>query len=145
MIVHVGLLSILQNTESVALNCWKGISFSWRTLLGTFLCKHLMHYPNIKQGYEMLHYITIPSSACVAYRMNFNDNFDIFSGHRKLFQEDGIHWSQLGAKVLSKNLLHGLQILPLKCLSVSKAIWGETETYGAESKSDTVCASMKYA
>lgn len=114
MIMNVSLLSILLNTESVAQNCWKGISFSWRTLSGTFLREHLQHYPNIKQRCEMLHYTAIPSSACVAYRMNFNDNFDIFWGRRKLFQEDGIHWSQLGAKVQCKNVLHGLRILPLK-------------------------------
>lgn len=139
MIMNVSLLSILLNTESVAQNCWKGISFSWRTLSGTFLREHLQHYPNIKQRYEMLHYTAIPSSACVAYRMNFNDNFDIFWGRRKLFQEDGIHWSQLGAKVQCKNVLHGLRILPLKsteCIQIH--VRGDTETHGVASRSDTV-------
>lgn len=121
--------SIPLNTKSVAQNCWKGISFSWRTLLGTFSREHLRQCSNIKQGYEMLHYTAIPSSACVAYRMNFNDNSDIFWGRRKLIQGDGIHWSQLRAEVLCKNLLHGLQILLLKCLSVSKAIWGDTQKH----------------
>lgn len=50
-------------------------------------------------------------------------------GIEKLFQEHGIHWSQLGAKVQCKNLLHGLQILPLKYLSVSNAIWGDTQKH----------------
>lgn len=50
-------------------------------------------------------------------------------GTEKLFQEHGIHWSQLGAKVQCKNVLHGFQILPLKYLSVSNAIWGDTQKH----------------
>lgn len=110
---YAGLQSILLDTESVAQNCWKGISLGWRTLSGTFLCRHLECQPNIRQKYETLHDAALPSSACVAYRMTFNDHFDIFWGQRKLFQVDGIHWSQLTAKVLRENLLHRLHILPL--------------------------------
>lgn len=71
-----------------------------------------------------------PSSACAAYKVNFNDNFDIFYGGRKLFQENEVHWSSLGVKTLCNNLLHGLQIVPLKCLYASKAL-----KYGAWGKS----------
>lgn len=38
-----------------------------------------------QQGYEMLHY-TVPSSACVAYRMNFNDNLTFSGGAEKCFK-----------------------------------------------------------
>lgn len=130
MIMNVGLLSVIFSTKSVTQNHRKGISFSRMTLFGAFLSWHLRYYFNIKQGCEVVHHAALPSSACVAYRMNFNDNFDIWWGQRKLFQEDAINWSQPGAEVQNRNLLHGLQMLPLKYLNVSKAMRRETQKHG---------------
>ncbi len=116
----------------------KGISFSCRTLSGTFSCEHLRRHSNIKQGCEMLHYTALPSSACVAYRMNFNDNSDIFWGHRKLIQEEGIHWSQRRAEVLCKNFITQPSDPSFEiCECIQSHPRGDAETYGAHSKSDT--------
>lgn len=43
--------------------------------------------------------------------MNFNDYVDILWGRRKLSQEDEIHWSQRGTKVLCDDLLHSRAFL----------------------------------
>lgn len=145
MITNVTLFSVLISTESVAENCWKGISFSWRTLLGTSPSSLLRRYFDMKQGYQMVHHTALPSSACVAYRTNFNDNSDIWWGHRKQFQEHGIHWSQLGAKVQRKEFITwpSNPAFEISECSQSRLRWGDAETYGFESKSDTLCASVE--
>lgn len=131
--INVRLFSILQNTNSAPQNCCKGILFSWRTLLGTFLSRHLRHYFKIKQGYEMVHHTALPSSACVAHRTYFNGNSDIWWGHRKPFES----MESTDPKVQSKNLLHGPQILLFKYQSVSKAISGETQKH-MDSRADLI-------
>ena len=93
--------------------------FQLKDTLGNLFVQASQALPRHKTGYEMPHYSAPSSSACVAYKMNFNDNFDIFYRSRKVFQKDEVHWSSLGVKVQYNNLICGLQKNPLKfCMAL---------------------------
>lgn len=145
MIMNVGLLSVIFSTKSVTQNHRKGISFSRMTLFGAFLSWHLRYYFNIKQGCEVVHHAALPSSACVAYRMNFNDNFDIWWGQRKLFQEDAINWSQPGADCAKQKFITWPSDASFEISEcIQSHATGDTETRGFRGKSNTIFASLKH-
>lgn len=116
MIINTGLLSLLLETESVAQNCWKGISLRWRTLSGTFSERAsqapLRHKTGVSCSTTLqpLHQHVWHIEWISMTTLTFS------GGQRKLFQEDGIHWSPLRAEERCKNLLGGLQIFAFRCV-----------------------------